>query len=567
MHSVSGNYWEEMSVNKRMTDKLENDLDYPPLISKLILYRNFDPFEIDLINKKIQIYNPFLKINDFEKGQKILEESISNNDKIMIIGDYDVDGCVSTSLFVNFFKLINKEADFHIPNRFNDGYGASLNLIKKIVKKKPDLIIMVDCGSNSIETIDYLKSKKIKTLIIDHHEIYKPYPKADCLINPKKECDYNEFQYFCSSALTYFLIDFFIRKKKLVKRFDDNLIYVLLATICDVMPLRKINRLIAINVLENFNLDKNYVFKKIFKKKKINRPLELEDLGFLIGPILNSAGRLNDANLVVKLLISNNKNFQEQIINKLILINEKRKDIEKKIIKEINFEKINIIKDDILIIYKNTLNEGLIGIIASKLKDYFNKPSIVLTKSDSLYKASARSTLDFNIGKHIKNCIDKNIILNGGGHSLAAGFSIKKSKIENLKVYMKQAFNKNKVKTSKKYLSKISFNSININFYNDIKTIGPFGSYNEMPLFLIEKVKIFKPLIIKNKYVSFYIKSRSGRLLPGISFNLLESDVNKNLLYYKKEIDLIVEIKENIWNNKKNLQLIVKDLIRFPNNA
>ena len=214
MMSISGINWEEININKRILEKVKSEQHFTEIISKLVVSRNFDKSELQSIKNDIQISNPFLRNNDFNKAQEILENSIANNEKILILGDYDVDGCVSTSLLVNFFKLIDyKTFSYFIPNRFKDGYGASLNLIKKLIKKKPNLIICVDCGSNSIDVINYLNSKKIKSIIIDHHEINDPYPKSDCIINPKKKNSYNEYSYFCSSTLTYFFIDLIIKKK------------------------------------------------------------------------------------------------------------------------------------------------------------------------------------------------------------------------------------------------------------------------------------------------------------------------------------------------------------------
>lgn len=306
MLSVSGKYWEEINVSKRIVDKVKNDNNFSEIISKIIISKKFDKEELNSINYDLEISNPFLDNKDFKKGHSLLKESLKNKEKIVVVGDYDVDGCVSTSLIVNYFKLINKKIDYYIPNRFLDGYGASLKLIKKLTLKNPNLIIMVDCGSNSNETINYLNQKKIKSIIIDHHEINRPYPNADCLINPKKDCDYNALSYFCSSTLVYFFISSFLNNKDLMNSYDKNLINVVLASICDVMPLRKLNRIIAKNVIKNFQDQDNYIYNKILNLKKINRPIEINDFGFLIGPIINSAGRLGDANKVVKLLTTEN---------------------------------------------------------------------------------------------------------------------------------------------------------------------------------------------------------------------------------------------------------------------
>lgn len=567
MLSVSGKYWEEINVSKRIVDKVKNDNNFSEIISKIIVSKKFDKEELNSINYDLEVSNPFLDNKDFKKGHSLLKESLKNKDKIVIVGDYDVDGCVSTSLIVNYFRLINRNIDYYIPNRFLDGYGASLELIKKLTLKNPNLIIMVDCGSNSNETIDYLNKKKIKSIIIDHHEINRPYPNADCLINPKKNCNYNALSYFCSSTLVYYFISSFLNNKDLINTYDKNLINVVLASICDVMPLRRLNRIIAKNVINNFQDQDNYIYKKILNLKKINRPIEINDFGFLIGPIINSAGRLGDANKVVKLLTTQNDNVKNQIIEQIIRTNDKRKKIEENFFKEININKIKNSNGEIIIISRELINEGIIGIIASRLKEYFNKPSVVLTKSGNFYKASARSTLDFNIGKYIKSAIDKKIIISGGGHNLAAGFVIKKNKIREFEYFINDLYKKHIIKSKKNYISKISAGAINFDFFKDINKLGPFGTENSNPVFLLENVNIIKPKIIKDKFVNFFIKSSSGKLIPAISFNFLESPLNKILLSDKNKMSLIVQIKENIWNNKKNLQLIVLDCIRNLNKA
>lgn len=567
MISVSGHNWEELTVNKRILEKFKIEYGFSEIISKLIISRDFDKTEIFSLKNNVKLSNPLKNFSDIKKGHDILEKSIIKKNKIYLIGDYDVDGCVATSIFINFFKQINKDVSFFIPNRFTDGYGASLDFIKKVLIEKPDLVIMLDCGSNSYDTIKFLNQNNIKSLVIDHHEIIKPYPKANCLINPKKDCDYSKFDFFSASALVYFFLESFINKKKLDINFSENLFYVLLSIVSDVMPLRKMNRYISIYVLNNFDFNKNFIVKKIFQLKKINRPLEIEDLGFLIGPILNSAGRLKDCTNVIRLLTSDNYIEKEKILKELLSLNEKRKEIENKVLNEIDFKKITNNNENIIILKNDFINEGIIGIIASRLKDYFNKPSIVLTKSNNIYKASARSIPIFNIGKYIFNAINKKLLIRGGGHNLAAGFNIASNKINDFKDYLNLNFLKNSIKYSRKYVCKVSTKSINKDFCNEINILKPFGSKNENPVFLIEKVKIIKPKLIKGRYISFFIQSRNRKFLSAISFAFPNSEISKNLLYNKNEMDLLVQMKENFWNNKKSLQLIVKDVIQLPNNA
>jgi len=206
MESVSGIYWEESKTSQRIFEKIKSVNDFPDIINKLIILRKFNSEEIFEINNKIELTNPFFKVEDFEYAYNTLNKTIKNNGKILIIGDYDVDGIVSTSLFIKFLNIINYPYEFYIPDRIKDGYGASPDLIDKLIEKKPNLVVMLDCGSNSKDSIDKLNFNKIDSIIIDHHEIFKPYPKTKNLINPKKECDYKNFNYLCSASITYFFV-------------------------------------------------------------------------------------------------------------------------------------------------------------------------------------------------------------------------------------------------------------------------------------------------------------------------------------------------------------------------
>ena len=562
MESVSGKYWEESKINQRIFEKIKSENNFPDIINKLILLRSFNKEEIFTINNKIKLINPFFRIKDFDVSFNTLKETIEKKGKILIIGDYDVDGIVSTALFIKFLKILNYPYDFYIPDRLKDGYGASLKLIKKLIKKKPNLVIMLDCGSNSKDSVDLLNLNGIKSIIIDHHEIYKPYPKTKNLINPKKECDYENFNYLCSASITFFFIDYFLKKKKLKNDFNQNLIYVLLATVCDVMPLRYINRIIAKNILQNFDFNKNYFFNKLFEISKINRPLNIEDLGFLIGPMINSSGRIGNPNKAVNLLIATENKLVDKLISELIELNKKRKNIEENIIKSLDFSKINNENTDVIILILNSVNEGLIGILASKIKEYFNKPSIVLTQSGNYLKGSGRSTENFNMGQLIKLGIDKDIIKHGGGHNLAVGLLIEKNKFNKFKDYMNLSYKKIiKDNNIKKYVSKITLSAVNQNFYNELSLMEPFGSNNQNPVFLIENVTIVKSAIIKNKFVSCILGSKINKSVNAISFNLINSEISKYLLNYKKEIKILAQIKQNTWNNKKTLQLNILDVV------
>jgi single-stranded-DNA-specific exonuclease len=562
MISVSGKKWEQKKINQNLVDKLKQDFNFSDILSRLIISRKFEDDEIATINTDLDLNNVFLNNEDFNQSIKLVVNCINNNEKICILGDYDVDGSAATSLFVKFLESIKHSFFYYIPDREKDGYGATKKLFQKLILEKPRLIIMVDCGSTSNEAIDFLNENEIKSLIIDHHEINKPYPCANSIINPKKDNGYKEYDYLCATSLSYFFLDLLVKEIKCKINIEDYLIYVLLATVCDVMPLRKLNRLIALTALKNFDISKNLPLNTLFELNNKKNKININDLGYLIGPILNAGGRLGKSEYAVELLSSNNDLVIKDRSNHLIRLNSKRREIETLILSEIDFKKIEKENKDVIIYYNPNINEGLIGIIAARLKDYFNKPTIVITMSNELLKGSARSVYNYNIGRVIKNSLDKGIIVNGGGHNMAAGFTLNRDNLKAFENYILEDFLKSNTVNNNifSYESEISSLAFNQDLYDNIKKLEPFGTGNPVPTFLLRDLRIIKPIVLNNKHISSILRSKTGFSIKSISFNSINTKIGEHLMSYKNSLNVIGKINENIWNNKKTLQLTIRDL-------
>jgi len=563
MISVSKRNWQEVKINENIVKKTQQVNNFSNVISRLLVARKFEDEEIYSIKNYLELSNKFHNNLDFINSSKLVEETINKKERICILGDYDVDGSVATALFIKFFEKLNHPYFYYIPDRVKDGYGASKKLFQKLIKKKIELVIMVDCGSTSNEAIDFLNENNIKSLIIDHHEIDKPYPKSNEIINPKKNNGYIEYDYLCATSLTYFFLEILAKKINFKINLRKYLIYVLLATVCDVMPLRKINRLISIIALKEFDIKENYLIKKIYDLSRKKNKLNINDLGFLIGPILNAGGRLGRSTYATELLSTSNQKIIDDKSIKLIALNEKRKKIELSIINTIDFKKLEINNEHVIIFYNPNINEGLIGIVASRLKDHFNKPSIVITNSNNLLKSSARSISSYNIGKAIKRALNRNIILKGGGHNMAAGFILKKNNLNDFRKFINDDFLKNSSKSEFEFVydSEISFSALNKEFSEDLKKLQPFGNGNPLPTFFLKKLTVIKPKIVNNRHISCFLKSKTGSSINSICFNSTKTKVGEYLLNYKKDFNVVGQINENIWDNKKTLQLIIKDII------
>ena len=563
MISVSKRNWQEIKINKNIIKKAQQVNNFSDIVSRLIVSRKFDSEEIYSIRNHLKLSNKFTNNLDFIKSSQLIENAINKKERICILGDYDVDGSVATALFIKCFEKLKHPHFYYIPDRVKDGYGPSKKIFQKLIKKKIELVIMVDCGSTSNEAINFLNDNKIKSLIIDHHEINKPYPKSNEIINPSKDNGYIEYDYLCATTLTYFFLEILAKKINCKINLRKYLIYVLLATVCDVMPLRKINRLISIIALKEFDIKENYLIKKIYDLSKKKNKININDLGFLIGPILNAGGRLGKSTYATELLSTNNQKIIDDKSTKLIALNEKRKKIEFSILNTIDFKQIENDNEHVIFFYNQNINEGLIGIVASRLKDYFNKPSIVITKSNNLLKSSARSISGYNIGKAIKRALNRNMILNGGGHYMAAGFTLKKNNLNDFRKFINEDFLKNSSKSEFefRYDSEVSFSALNKEFSEDLKKLQPFGNGNPLPTFFLKKLTAIKPKLLNNRHISCFLKSKTGSYVNSICFNSANTKVGEYLLNYKKDFNVVGQINENIWDNKKTLQLIIKDII------
>ena len=310
-------------------------------------------------------------------------------------------------------------------------------------------------------------------------------------------------------------------------------------------------------------MNENYAFNEIYKLSNKKNKVNIDDLGYLVGPILNSGGRLGKSNYATELLSSENHQLINQKVLNLITLNNKRKKIESITLENIDFDKIESENKDIIFHYDPNINEGLLGIIAARLKDYFNKPTIIITNSNDLLKSSARSTHNYNIGRAVRNSLTKKLILNGGGHNMAAGFTLKKENLLNFREFIFNDFLKKRASVNSSFIydAQISSSAFNKVFFKDINQISPFGNGNPLPIFFFKNLKVIKSSILNQKHISCILKSHTGYSINSIAFDSFNTKIGKYLLNYKKNFNVMGQINENFWNNKKTLQLIIKDII------
>jgi len=562
MKSINGINWKTNNIPERLILKNKQNFKISYLLSKIFIDKNYTDEEIYNSINKLKNYEFNYQNKDFSAAGKFILDCFKNKKKILIFGDYDVDGYSSTYLLYDFFSKLRINCDYYIPERLTDGYGPNIKLLKKLINKNNyNLVIFVDCASNSIEEINFLENNGLKIIIIDHHKIQqKEKFKNTVIINPLKNPVENKY-FFCATTLVFFFIKYLSNYLKITKKIDFNkyLFFAGMATICDQVPLAMYNKIIVNSALNIFNSIKSNRLKKLVNLKS---KITSNDIGFILGPIINSAGRLGFSDLPFKLLIENKKSNIEKIQYQLINLNEKRKNIQKKTIRLLKNNN-ELKSNEVIFKFKKNINEGLLGIIAANYVELYNRPSFILTNSGNLIKCSSRSINGYDIGNIFYLAIQKKIIINGGGHSMAGGCTLKKEKLDDFKkflnmIYIKQFNNFENIKT---YIGEQNFNSLKTFAKYDLQNLQPFGNNNINPFFLIKNNKILKIKIIKDTNLQLIIVNRNKRSCVCYAFNAIDTILGDCLMNVKKEVDLIVQINNKNIQKNTDFNLIIKDAI------
>ncbi len=559
MISISGKEWKEYKTPQRLIDKYSSDFDISENLSKFYLTRNFKKEDILIKEITDKNLNIFSKDEDFISASEMIIDIIKNKQKTLIFGDYDVDGISSITILSSFFRYLDHPFKYVIPDRFIDGYGPNIRLLEKNLDKEIDNVIFLDCGSNSHSVINHLKTKEIKTIIVDHHIINNlDIPKSDILINPLQKNQNFIDSNVCAATLTFFLVD--LINRKLVSKFKLNeyFIYCLISTVCDVMPLRGFNRKLLTIGFKDLII-KNKGLKKLINNN-LKKKITYQDIGFNIGPLINSSGRIAKANDVVELFLTQNDYKIDKILNKMNIHNMTRKKIEQENLDLIDFKKYY--SKNVIFIYNKKFHEGIIGIIAAKLSRIFNKPCFIITESHKILKCSVRSGNNLKINKTINKLIANKLIISGGGHDEAGGFIAQKAHLLDIEDFLNNEYKNLKTKSYSYFDAFTIFPKRNSSLINDLKSLEPFGKDNPEPIFCFKNIKSIKSKIVNKRHVQNILKNKSGRTIKSISFDCVNSELGKYLLNFKKEFDLIGSIVENNWNNKKNLELRVIDIIQ-----
>ncbi|HBF76535.1 MAG TPA: single-stranded-DNA-specific exonuclease RecJ [Clostridiaceae bacterium] len=504
-----------------------------------------------------KLYNPFL-LKDMDRAVKRIDDAIKGRQKVVIYGDYDADGITSTSILYTAFKRLGVDISYYIPDRMNEGYGINTDALNYIKSLAADLIITVDCGVTSFDEVEYAKSIGMDIIITDHHECKGKIPDT-IVVNPKRsDCTY-PFKFLSGCGIAFKLIQALWINYGL-SGYDDFLDIAAIGTVADSVSLTGENRIIVKNGL---NIAKNTEKCGIKALKTVSGIEELNsrNLAFGIVPRINAVGRLSDAKIAVELFTTNNYDKALQIAKYLDQENKKRQEIEEQIYKEA-CEKIEEDKDfkeeKVIVLASNSWHVGVVGIVASKLVEKFNRPAILLCEEGEIARGSGRSIEGFNLFENLSKC--SSLLERFGGHELAAGLSIKTKNINNFRLQLNSlaAGVRSEIFQEKLFIDmQIEPEDVNIDSAEIINEMEPFGFDNLEPVFSMCGVNVLNKWTVgdKSQHLRMTIESN------GYKYNCIM--FNGSSAYYNKQwdiVDIAFNMNINEWNNNRLLQLVLKDI-------
>lgn len=557
-------YKTEVEENKIASFSKSLNISRP--LAKMLIQRNIDTFDKakDFFRPKIEeLHNPFL-MKDMDIAVERLSDAIENGEKILVYGDYDVDGTTSVALVYSFLNQIYEKVDFYIPDRHKEGYGISMQAIDFAASNDFSLIISLDCGIKAIKQIDYANEKNIDFIICDHHRPGEKLPNAVAVLDAKREDCHYPYDELSGCGVGFKLMQAYTIEKGLdEKELFQYLDYLVISIAADIVPITGENRILAYYGMKIINSKPRAGVAKLIELAGLEKDINTTNVVFGFAPRINAAGRMGDAKNAVRLLISKDTNDAFDVGQGVNQDNTDRKELDRAITEEViekisNSEELKQAKTTVL--YNENWHKGVLGIVASRSIETFYRPTIILTKSNGLLTGSARSVEGFDVYNAIDACIEH--LEQFGGHKYAAGLALKE---ENFEAFC-SAFEKQVASTitADQLIPKIevdtemALSNVTDSFFNIIKQMEPFGPENMQPVFTSKGVvDSGYSRVVGEKHLKLSVRQGNSPVIDGIAFGMGE-------VYEKisggQPFDICYSIEQNEWNGRVNLQLKIRDI-------
>lgn len=578
--SLGGNLWKLSSCDERMAEAIAQRYDLPPLVARILNVRGIPIDDVPgFMDPRLQnlLPDPFC-LKDMEKAALRITEAIVKKQKIAIIGDYDVDGATSSSVLRLFLESVGIEPVIHIPDR-EEGYGPSCRAIDEFSALGIDLVITVDCGTTAFDTFEYAAAKNIDVIVLDHHEAEVRLPKVYVVVNPKRLDDdsVDYLKYMAAVGVVFVTIVAVNRELRRQNFYNAQnpepqlmqwLDLVALGTVCDVVPLKGLNRAFVRQGLKVMSRRGNPGLKSLIDKANITEAPNAFHLGYVLGPRINACGRVGDAALGNRLLCTKDE-FQAQLLaEKLGEFNEQRKDIENYVLlKAIEMLEGTPQTYPVAFVAGDDWHQGVIGIVAGKLKERYNLPAFVMSIEADEVKGSARSIPQVDLGALIIAAKEQGLITKGGGHTMAAGFSLNQDKIDAFRDfvgrYVSEKIGGEAIVPVLDIDAVLDVGGATVEMAENLERLEPFGSGNAEPKLLLRSVRVNKPSVIGSGHVRCFLSSNMGGSLKAIAFRVADNDIGNAMLNSRGDVyDVVGVLRRDTWQGRNSVQFIIEDMMR-----
>ncbi len=559
--------WKNKPYSQEEATKLQQELKINPIFCQLLVQRGIKSYAAAKAFFRPQLsdlHDPFL-MKDMSKAVERLTQAIVKKEKIILYGDYDVDGTTAVALCYNFLQKYHSNLEFYIPDRYTEGYGVSLQGVEWAAARGATLWLVLDCGIQAHQAIALANQNGLDTIVIDHHLPAPTLPPALAILNPKQAaCNY-PYSSLSGAALAFKFMLAFAKNMKLEESEVLKLLDIVAVSIaCDFVPLTGENRVLMYLGLERLNQSPCLGLAQLMKMLNRAKIYTLRDIVFGIGPHLNAAGRLAHARLTVELLTATTEEAATNLVGQLATLNQQRRDLEQQIVaeaKELVKQKIVATHKKAIIIYQAHWHKGVIGIVAARMVDTFHQPAIVLCLSGNKIVGSARTVADFDIHQALAACQD--YLVNFGGHSKAAGLTLEPAQLENfsnhLEAVVADTIRPEQLLPSQKIDSILNLEDITSQFWNILKQFEPFGPQNMRPVFASTVVNDTGYCrLLKEQHLRLKLTQNKTKPLSAIAFNSAES---YPIVQQKQPFNVCYIIEENTYKNKTSLQLNIRGIL------
>ncbi len=556
------------------SDILAQRLDISPVLAKLLVQRGITT-ESDAENffkpQLTGLHDPFL-MKDMDKAVSRLNKALGNKERILVYGDYDVDGTTAVALVYKFLQQNTSDIGYYIPDRYTEGYGISYKGIDYAAEQGYTLIIALDCGIKAVEKIRYARERGIDFIICDHHVPDDTLPDAVAVLDAKRIDNTYPYDQLSGCGVGFkFMQAFAISNKIEFSRLRPLLDLVAVSIASDIVPISGENRILAYHGLKQLNSNPSIGLKSIIEVcglREKDREITISDIVFKIGPRINASGRIQTGNESVELLVTKSTEVARQKSEDINQYNQTRKDLDKNITEEANLAIQNakdLVNKKGIVVYNEDWSKGVIGIVASRLTEEYYRPAIVLTRTDNLATGSARSVPGFDIYKAIEHCRD--LLENFGGHTYAAGLSMKVENVpaftKRFETYVADNIRPEQLVQTIDIDAEIRFQDITPRFFKKLKQFNPFGPDNNKPVFCTRHVYDYgtSRLVGRDQeHIKLELvdkQSERNVIMNGIAFGLHE---HNSYIKAQKPIDIVYTIEENSYNGNTSIQLLIKDI-------